>query len=80
MKQFIDKFCNTYRIKPEHFEELISEMDFRVFKKGEYIVNQDHYNENLYIIKTGIVRAFRNYEGEEISLWFSTDATMIFQI
>ena len=50
------------------------------YSKGEFIVREGERNQNLYIIKSGVVRSFKNYDGEEVALWFASSGEIIIQV
>lgn len=79
-EEFYNKFSSLYKINKVSIIRLLQEMEYMSFVKGDYIVREGEYNDNLYIITDGVVRGFRYNNGEEYSLWFSTDATMFCQV
>lgn len=80
MKSFIEEFCTNYGINAPSAESLLKHMHEVNFKKGDMIFKPDAFNDNLYIVHTGIWRAFRPKDGEESTIWFAFHATVVINI
>lgn len=57
-----------------------SKMNFLYFKKGDFIVKSGEVCDKLYIIRTGLVRGFFEYNKQEITTWVSTDNALVTSI
>ena len=64
-KELLNKISSIYSISNDEIELLVSYMSSVSYSKGEFIVREGERNQNLYIIKSGVVRSFKNYDGEE---------------
>ncbi len=79
-KKYIDKLSKIYSIPNKDIELLISHMKPIKLAKGEFIVKEGKRNNNLYIVKKGVIRSFRNNDGEEIALWFASEGEVVIQV
>ncbi|WP_312324396.1 hypothetical protein [Soonwooa sp.] len=50
----------------QHFEHLD-------LQKGIIILSADKTEKHLYFVKDGLVRAFTDFEGQEVTFWFGTE-------
>ncbi len=80
MEQFRKKLCETYSLSIEESDLLLSKMDSCIIPKKDFLVREGECNNKLYIIKRGVLRAFRNNDGEEIALWFAGLGEMIIPV
>ena len=77
MERFIEKCCANYSLHKEDVNLLLSTMEYKSFKKGDFLVREGGTNNNLCIIKSGVLRAFRNNDGEDISVWFASEGEVL---
>lgn len=47
------------------------------FAKGELSIREGERDPFVWFVKTGLVRAFVEREGKDISLWFASDSEVI---
>ncbi len=80
MEQFKEKLCNNYSLSPEDLEILLSHTESCFIPKKDFLVREGECNNKLYIIKQGVIRAFRNNDGEEIALWFAGEGEMVIPV
>lgn len=80
MISYKEKLCKEYALTLKQLELLLSVMEYRCFKKGEFVVREGERNSNLYILSEGVWRNFRMNEGEEMSLWFASMGEFVFPI
>ena len=72
MNEFEKNLYNIYTLSNIEIDLLLSYMDLKSYKKGDILIKEGTKDNNLYIIKTGVIRAFRYNNGEEIALWFAS--------
>lgn len=77
MNLFLDKLCDTYSLSKASAQTLLEKMELIVIHKGEFIVREGERNNNLYILKHGICRAFRYNDGEEVTMWFAMEGELV---
>lgn len=80
MKELIEKFSANYGFDIATSEELLRCAEPVKFRKGERIVECGGYNDSLYILQTGICRAFRSQEDANLTLWFAFGGDAVFDI
>ena len=78
--RFIEKLSDIYSLSHSDIEVLISHMTPVSFSKGDFMVREGQRNSNFYILKSGVIRSFRENEGEEIALWFASAGEVIIQV
>ena len=79
-KAFLDKLTDIYSISYEEANSLIAHMEPICFKKGSFVVREGQRNSNLYILRSGVIRSFRAYDGEESALWFASEGEVLIQV
>ena len=68
---------NIYSI-PEQSKMLIADNVKEIsYPKGKLLMKADKVERNIYFIKKGIVRAYADYEGSEITFWFGKEGDAI---
>ena len=77
MEPFKAKLCENYGLQQHELDLLLGHMQQCTFQKRDFIVREGDTDTHLYLIKSGVLRAFRNNDGEEITLWFAGDGEMI---
>ena len=80
MEEAINRLCKIYHLTISEAELLISKMKPIEFQKGDFLVREGQLSTQLYIIKAGVLRAFRNNDGEEAALWFASAGEVIIQV
>lgn len=56
---------------------LLSQMELRRFKKGEYLLEEGQISDTFYFNIEGCIRLFYNIEGEERTAYFYTEGQFI---
>lgn len=80
MNAFIEKFCNRYKVSETDVQTLLDCTEEVHFKKRELIVHEGTKNSNLYLIKTGIWRAYYHKDGIDATIWFASDGEVAFSV
>ena len=79
-EKFIETFSGIYSLQHSDVELLFSHMKTVRYSKGDFIVKEGQRNSNLYIVKSGVIRSFRDNDGEEFALWFASVGEVIIQV
>lgn len=58
----------------KNFNEIITE---RTFLKGEMLQRDNSYKQNIYIVKTGLLRSFYFHDGKEVTALFALENGLI---
>ena len=77
MEEFKTKLCETYSLTIKELDLLISKMSECNITKRDFLVKEGSINNKLYIIKSGVLRAFRINDGDEIALWFAGEGELV---
>lgn len=74
LKAILDKIYELPDASKNSISEVISE---EVYPKGYRLLNADKIERNIYFVKQGIVRAYTNSEGNEITFWFGREGDTV---
>ena len=77
MELFRTKLCETYALTESELDFLLAQMTPCTILKNDFMVRAGERNTKLYLIKSGVLRAFRHNEGEEVALWFASEGEMV---
>lgn len=77
MKDYIDTASSVYSIARADIEELSAHAVEVSIPKGGLIVECGGFNDSLYIITKGILRAFRSPDDPNLTLWFAFEGDMV---
>lgn len=80
MNAFIDNFASKYGIDVENAQRFVEQFNVAEIRKGDLIVEQNSLNDNFYILKDGIIRAFVPTEDGEQTLWFGYPGQVFFDV
>lgn len=80
MKDFIENFGKNYGFDTAASTELFRHADKVGFRKNDLIVECGGYDDTLYILQTGICRAFRSQVDRNLTLWFAFGGDAVFDI
>lgn len=50
------------------------------YPKGYTIIKEDKFEKQLYFIKKGIVRAYSNFDGQEVTFWFGKEGDTVLSL
>ena len=78
--KFLDTLADIYSVSCQEIESLVPYMELTSFSKGEYIISEGQRCSNLYFIKSGVIRSFRECDGEETTLWFASQGEVVIQV
>ena len=70
LEQILDRF---YALPPPSKTSLLKCITELSFHKGHILLRADKIEKNIYIIKKGIVRAYSNHDGNEVTFWFGME-------
>lgn len=70
MNKFLKDIAARYNIEIEAAIDFMSHFMIADIDKSELIVNKDGFNDEFYILKEGIIRAFIPTESEDRTIWF----------
>ncbi len=74
LNNIINNICplsaDINKLMCQHFEHLD-------LQKGATILSADKTEKHLYFVKNGLVRAFTDFEGQEVTFWFGTEGQPI---
>jgi CRP-like cAMP-binding protein len=77
----IDFIINNIYPLPESsinsFKEAISLV---TFPKGHILMHENKIENHIYIIKKGIVRAYTNFDGKEVTFWFGKEGDTVLSL
>jgi CRP-like cAMP-binding protein len=71
---------SIHPLSTQEKQYISSKMSFHYFNKGDYIVKSGEICDQLYIIRSGMVRGYFKYNKEEITTWVSSDNDLITSI
>ena len=77
MDQFVEQLRQVSPLSDEIVRQLLEEMKEVSFAKGELSIREGERDPFVWFVKTGLVRAFVEREGKDISLWFASDSEVI---
>ena len=77
MDQFVEQLRQVSPLSDEIVGQLLEEMKEVSFAKGELSIREGERDPFVWFVKTGLVRAFVEREGKDISLWFASDSEVI---
>lgn len=79
MEHFFIKNLRKYGpLSDETTEQLLPHIQHIYKKKGDYLIKQGQINDNLYILKKGIMRFFYLSDDKEVTNWFCTENMVAF--
>lgn len=71
MKEFVERIGATYNIERADIEELLGYTHEERMPKNHCVVEYGAYNDTLYFVGEGILRAFRSPSDRNLTLWFA---------
>lgn len=78
MERFIRSTLDTYPLGEQELETVMAHCDEIFLPKGTVLVREGEVNSSLYLIKSGVLRAYRNDEQRETTLWFALTGEVAF--
>lgn len=80
MNSFENKIAEKYDIDFEATLEFVQRFKHIEVDKNSHIIEKGEFNDNFYIIKKGILRAYIPADGGEQTLWFGYPGQAIFDV
>ena len=80
MNKFLKDIAARYNIEIEATIDFMSHFMIADIDKSELIVNKDGFNDEFYILKEGIIRAFIPTESEDRTIWFGYPGQAFFDV
>lgn len=77
MEQFIEQQRLISPLSEVSVRLLLDEMEEVCLTRGEFSIREGCRDPFVWFVKTGLVRAFVEREGKDISLWFASDGEMV---
>ena len=70
MKELIDRFSQHYKIEKAECEQFLSNFSEFECTKKDNIVIPGCFNDDVYVLREGMLRAYMPTGESDISLWF----------
>lgn len=80
MKNFEDKLAEKYELDIDAAHEFVGHLEHVSVDKNMHIIEKGGFNDNFYILKNGILRAYIPDEIGDQTLWFGYPGQAIFDI
>lgn len=80
MKELIDIFSQHYKIEKTECEQFLSNFSEFGCEKKDNIVVPRRFNDNVYVLREGMLRAYMPTEESDISLWFAYPGDIVFDV
>lgn len=77
MEDFVGIISRRYGICREDIEALLVHAEEVQIAKGEHLVEYGGFNDSLYFVRDGILRAFRSPEDTDLTLWFALPGDIV---
>lgn len=73
MQKLIDYIELFVKLDSEAIKELENLAEIETYKKNQYILQQGHYCNKIWFVKSGMLRKYYLHDGKEISTWIHTE-------
>jgi CRP-like cAMP-binding protein len=73
MEDFIKAFCDRYSASYENALKVLELSTQVKIKKNDFAIKQGLCNDNMYVIKEGLLRGVRFSEKHDTTLWFASN-------
>lgn len=80
MNNLTDKLSQHYKIGRSECEQFLSIFSECSYVKKENIVTPGGFNDNVYVLREGLLRAYMSTEENDISLWFAYPGDVVFDV
>lgn len=80
MKNFEYNITEKYDLAPEAVSVFVEHLESVEIDKNKHIIEKGGFNDNFYIIKKGILRAYVPSDESEQTLWFGYPGQAIFDV
>jgi len=75
LKEVLSNFELVSLLSDEELNRSIPFFQFKKLKKGEFLCKEGLKCNKIFIVKSGVLRSFYNYEGEELTTYFNIENT-----
>lgn len=80
MNGLTDKLSQHYNIEKTECEQFLSNFSECGYAKKDSIVVPGGFNDNVYVLREGLLRAYMPAEENDISLWFAYPGDIVFNV
>lgn len=80
MNEFQNKLSEKYDLDPDATRDFMGHLKTVEIDKNTHVIEKGDFNDNFYIIKKGILRAYIPGNGGEQTLWFGYPGQAIFDV
>lgn len=80
MKELIDKFMQHYKIEKAECEQFLSYFSEFGCAKKDTLVMPGGFNDYVYVLREGMLRAYMPDGDSDISLWFAYPGDVVFDV
>lgn len=80
MNPFVENIAVRYNIDVNAAHNFVGHFNITDINKSELIVGEKSFNDNFYLLKDGIIRAFMPTEDGEQTLWFGYPGQAFFDV
>jgi CRP-like cAMP-binding protein len=76
LEEVLSDFELTSFLNEEEFNRSVPYFKFKELKKGEYLCKEGYVCRKIAIVKSGVLRSFYNYDGQELTTFFNMEKTL----
>lgn len=80
MEDFEKIIVERYNLEHDEVRAFFQHAKFITLNKNELIVEKGKFNDNFYVLKKGILRAFIPSDGEEQTVWFTFPGQIMYDV
>lgn len=68
---------SVYTVSENSVQEILPHIEMVEFPKGHILSEEGKAENFLYFLEKGIVRAYSNHKGEEVTFWFGMEGSVV---
>ena len=80
MKNLERKIIEKYNLNPATASSFIRKLKEITVDKDQYLIKKGDFNDNLYFVKEGILRAYIPNDNDDQTIWFGYEGQVIFDV
>lgn len=80
MNHLSEQISQHYKIEQNDCEQFLSNFTECTFEKKDCIVAPGGFNDNIYLLASGMLRAYMPTDDSDISLWFGYPGDIVFNV
>lgn len=80
MNEMIDRFSQHYKIERAECEQFLSNFSEYDCAKKDNIVMPGGFNDDVYVLCEGVLRAYMPADDSDVSLWFAYPGDVVFNV